>query len=64
MQQDRANPNFVKLRPNFLHDNPDANEEIDPDFQKQFGPFLQAIFLVDSDHAYDQAILKSLAGLL
>ena len=64
MNFNRSSPKFEKLIPDFLKDYPDAKEELDPSFPKNFGPILQQKFLVDSDHAHDLVTRKYLICLL
>ena len=64
MKYTRDDPNYSKMRPDFLKDYPDAKEELDPGFPKSFGPILETTILVDSDHAHDQKTRRSLTGLI
>lgn len=64
LQYSRLVPNYEKLRPNFLQDYPHASDELDPGFPLVFGHIMKTAILVDSDHAHDLKIRRSLTGLL
>ncbi len=64
LQFECSNPDFKKSIPDIIQDYPDAKEELDLDFPKVFGPVMETIILVDSDHAHDLATRRSITGLL
>ena len=53
-----------KLIIDFLKNYPDAKEELDPGLPTHFGPILESIILVDSDHAHKLPTRRSLTGTL
>ena len=64
LQFKRTNPNYEAIRPDFLKDYSDAQEEMDPKFPRPFGPIMETTFMVDSDHAHDSKTRRSLTGVL
>ena len=54
MNYERTQLDFKKLIPDFLQDYPDSIKEIDGRFPDPFGPILETIIQVDSDHAHDK----------
>jgi len=60
----REQPDFKRLIPDFIQDYPEVKEELDPGFPPSFGPILETSILVDSDHAHDKKIRRSLTGLI
>ena len=64
MHFDRTAPKFQKLIPDLIKDYPDAIEEIDPFFSSVFGPLLQTMFLVDTDHAHELKTFRFITGLI
>ena len=56
--------NMQKIRPNFLHDHPDADEEIDKHFPQAFGRLLQYSICCNTDHAYDRMTIHSITGII
>ena len=64
LQFKRTKPGYEAIRPDFLKDYPDAQEEMDPKFPRPFGPIMETTFMVDSDHAHDLKTRRSLTGVL
>ena len=64
LQFKRTKPDYEAIRPDFLKDYPDAQEEMDPKFPRPFGPIMETTFMVDSDHAHDLKTRRSLTGVL
>ena len=56
----RNKPDYEAIRPDFLKDYPDAQEEMDPKFSRPFGTIMETTFIVDSDHAHDLNTRRSL----
>ena len=56
-------PDNTCIRPDFLHEYPDAVEDFDPHFPPARGRELQITFLCDADHAHDQRTRRSITGL-
>ena len=52
------------FHPDFLHDYPDAEEEIPENLPPAFGPELETSIFVDADHAHDTKTRRSITGMI
>ena len=64
MQLNCVSPKFRKLVYDFIKDYPDEKKEIDLTFPTLFGPLIQSIFLVCSDHTHGLKTRRSITGLI